>query len=858
MSTLTEQKQMGLTSAEAQLRLAEQGENRFARKKRVSAARIFAGQFKDIMVLILLVSAAVSVFVSGWQDALPIMIIVLMNSALGFFQEYRCEKTLERMEELAAPEAKVYRDGELITLPSSQIVTGDVFEITAGDRFPADCVILSANRLACDESALTGESVPAEKTACSGETDRTSINLPYMGYMGTSAVRGSAVCEATAVGTSSQMGQVSGLLTDMTDEQTPLQKKLGELGRVLALMCLAVCVIVFAAGVIRGEKVGDMFFTAVSVAIAAIPEGLPAAVTIALALAVRRMLKQNALVHKLHSVETLGCANVICTDKTGTLTQNRMQAERLCVLSDTLTEHETSQGITAWDGAVLTETLICAALCSNVRRVHEKPSGERNRQRRPKFEGDPTETALAELCAKAGIERELLLFKRIDEKPFDSETKYMSVTCRSREGVTVYTKGAPEVLLPMCSSRRTREGIVPLDVSTANAVKKRCDELAADGLRLIAFCETVSGQTIFLGFAALADPLRPQAAEAVRECRRAGITTVMITGDHKLTASAAAREAGILTPSKKVVTGAELDRMTDEQLEDEISEIAVFARVTPAHKLRIVRAFKSKGKIVAMTGDGVNDAPAVKEASIGVSMGINGSDVTKQAADTVLLDDNFATLVSAVREGRTIYSNIRKFVRYLIGCNIGEVLTVFGAMVMGMPVPLLPAQILLVNLVTDGLPAAALSAEPPEQGIMRKPPRSSEESFFSNGLMGKILLRGILIATAALGCFSLLLPQGMEAARTGAMLSLVLSQLIHVFECRSEDKPLFAIPLKGSLPAFGAVVISAASVAVCCVVPKLAEIFALTLPDAKGMIITIATAAAAPICSGMIGSVKRR
>ncbi|SDA15861.1 Ca2+-transporting ATPase [Ruminococcus sp. YE71] len=856
MSTLTEEKHIGLTSAEAELRLAEQGENRFARKKKVSAARIFAGQFRDVMVMILLISAAVSVFVSGWQDALPIMIIVVMNAALGFFQEYRCEKTLERMEELAAPEARVRRDGELVTIPASQVVTGDVFEVEAGDRFPADCIILSQNRLACDESALTGETLPAEKTAWSGEEDRKSINLPYMGYMGTSAVRGSAVCEAAAVGTASQMGQVSGMLGGIENEQTPLQKKLGELGKVLALICLAVCVLVFAAGVIRGEAVGEMFFTAVSVAIAAIPEGLPAAVTIALALAVRRMLRQNALVHKLHSVETLGCANVICTDKTGTLTQNRMRVSRLCVLSDTLTEQDTSQSFTAWDGAALTEALICAAVCSNARRVHEPPTGERNRLRRPHFEGDPTEAALAELCASAGIERELLLYKRIDEKPFDSESKYMSVTCRSREGTAVFTKGAPEVLLKMCRSRRTQRGLEPLGEEQVSAVRSRCDELAAEGLRLIGLAETVGGQTVFLGFAALEDPLRPQAAEAVRECRRAGIATVMITGDHKLTASAAAKQAGILTPSKRVVTGEELDRMTDEQLAEEIENIAVFARVTPAHKLRIVRAFKSRGKVVAMTGDGVNDAPAVKEASIGVSMGISGSDVTKQAADTVLLDDNFATLVSAVREGRTIYANIRKFVRYLIACNIGEVLTMFGAMVIGMPIPLLPTQILLVNLVTDGLPAAALSAEPPERDIMRRPPRSADDSFFSGGLLGKMLIRGALIAAAALGCFSLLLPQGLAAARTGAMLTLVASQLIHVFECRSEDKPLFSIPLKGCLPAVGAVAVSAACTAVCCVLPKLADIFSLTMPDTKGLVICAVTALAAPMCSAVSGSIS--
>lgn len=860
MPTLLDEKAtLGLTNAEAEIKLREEGENRFAKKKKVSAAKIFAGQFRDIMVVILLIASAISVLIGGWKDAVPIMVIVVMNAALGFFQEYRCEKTLEQMEELAAPEARVWRDGELTTIPAAQVVVGDIFEIRAGDRFPADCVILSHNQLACDESPLTGETIPAEKTAYAGETDKSRLNLTYMGYMGTSAVRGSARCEAVAVGTSSQMGKVSDMLSGIDDEQTPLQKKLGELGKALALICLGVCLLVFIAGVLRGEAVMDMFFTAVTIAIAAIPEGLPAAVTIALALAVRRMMKQNALVHRLHSVETLGCADVICTDKTGTLTQNRMTAVKLCVLSDKLDEHDVSGGgFTSWEDPALSETLICAAVCSNAKRVRMRSdTAERNRSRRPQFEGDPTEAALLDLCVSCGIDRELLLYKRIDEKPFDSESKYMSVTCRGRDGVTVFSKGAPEVIISMCTHRRTKAGLAPIDELLRAALLKKNDELAGEGLRVIALCESVGGHQVFLGLAALTDPLRPQAAEAVRECRRAGITPVMITGDHRLTAASIAKQAGILTPTKRICTGRELDRMSDDELAEHIDEIAVYARVSPAHKLRIVRAFKRKGRTVAMTGDGVNDAPAVKEASIGVSMGISGTDVTKQAADTILLDDNFATLVTAVREGRTIYSNIRKFVRYLIACNIGEVLTMFGAIVMGMPMALLPSQLLLVNLVTDGLPAAALSVEPPERGIMRKPPRSEQDSFFSNGLMTKIVTRGILIAAATLACFSILLPQGLAAARTGAMLSLVLSQLIHVFECRSEDKPLHRIPLKGCLPAVGAVLSSAACVWLCCAIPALAEIFTIALPDAKGLAVCVISAAAAPIASMILSIIRK-
>ncbi len=864
---------LGLTQAQAAQILESSGENRIGvKKKRAGALKIFAGQFHDVMVMILLAAAAVSVFIGGWKDALPIIIIVVMNAFLGFIQEYRCEKTLEQMERLTAPTARVYRDGVLKTIPAAQVVSGDVFEIEAGDRFPCDCVILSQTALCCDESALTGETVPAEKTVYRGESEKRALNLPYIGYMGTVALKGRARCEAFATGAATQMGGISQMLSGIEDEQTPLQKKLAELGRALALICLGVCVLVFLAGVIRGENIGEMFFTAVTVAIAAIPEGLPAAVTIALALAVRRMLKQNALVHKLHSVETLGCANVICTDKTGTLTKNHMTVKYLTVLGESAIEYEniedSSKGLVrrgfadrkmAWDDPALSETLLCAALCSNAKRADGKAHG-RNRAKSSGFTGDPTESALMELCVCCGIDTDNLLLERIDEKPFDSESKFMSVTCRDRESRRlVFTKGAPEVIAAMCSHRYSAPGQpAPLSESDRAMILYRSDSYARQGLRVIAMCEAYAGYVIFLGLAALSDPLRPQAAEAVRECRRAGITTIMITGDHILTACAAAREAGILTPSKRAVTGSELDKMSDERLRDEIGDIAVFARVTPAHKLRIVRALKEKGLVCAMTGDGVNDAPAVKEASIGVSMGISGTDVTKQAADMILLDDNFATLVAAVREGRTIYANIRKFVRYLIACNIGEVLTMFGAIIMGLPMALVPSQLLLVNLVTDGLPAAALSVEPAEKGVMSKPPRKENDSFFSGGLMTRIVTRGVLIALSTLACFTLLLTNGCNImqARTGAMITLVFSQLIHVFECRSEDTSLFEMSLKGGGYSAAASIASALCVIACLAVPYLAEIFSLSSPGVFGYVLSVICSAFVPVISGIFAKLK--
>ena len=877
MTSFTKEKILGLTQAEADRLLYENGENRLSDKKKVNAAQIFAGQFHDVMVIILLIASVISVFVGGWKDAVPIMIIVVMNAALGFFQEYRCEKTLEQMEKLTAPTARVYRDGELRTIPAARIVEGDIIEVEAGDRFPCDCVILSQNALSCDESVLTGETVPADKTEYREEhrsDAKNQLNLPYMGYMGSVVIKGKARCEAIATGADTQMGKISKMITEIEDEQTPLQKKLGELGKALAFICLGVCILVFAAGVIRGERVGEMFFTSVTIAIAAIPEGLPAAVTIALALAVRRMLKQNALVHKLHSVETLGCANVICTDKTGTLTQNQMTVRKICALEGRLSEYDYvndgTEGLSAenghrymaWENTVLSETMLCAALCNNavVKSTDVSHTG-RNRARKIKtgYEGDPTEAALLQVSEACGVDLRNLLLKRVDEKPFDSESKYMSVTCRDEAGRhIVYTKGAPEVIVPMCSHCYSGGEISEISDRQRHELLAKNDAYANAGLRVIALCEAYGGMVVFLSLAALSDPLRPNAAEAVRECRRAGISTIMITGDHKLTACAIAREAGILTSSKSVFTGRELDRMSDEKLAEEIGNAAVFARVTPAHKLRIVHACKAKNLVCAMTGDGVNDAPAIKDASIGVSMGISGTDVTKQAADMILLDDNFSTLVSAVREGRTIYANIRKFVRYLIACNIGEVLTMLGAIVMGMPIVLVPAQLLLVNLVTDGLPAAALSVEPPEKSVMGKPPRRESDSFFSDGLMTKIVTRGILIALFTLCSFTLLLNGGasLAQARTGAMLTLVFSQLIHVFECRSEDKTLFEISPRGNIYVILAALSSALCVFVCMAVPALAEVFSLVSPGTKGLLISLGMSAAVPLISGIIGKIK--
>lgn len=869
----TAEEEIGLPSEEAARLLAITGENRLSKKNKNSPIKIFAGQFHDIMVLILLAATVISIALGEYTDAIPIMIIVVVNALLGFIQEYRCEKTLEKLEEMTAPTAKVYRDNRLIVVPAVELVPGDVFEVEAGDRIPCDGFILKAKAMTCDESILTGEAVPAEKIARTSEVEFATLNQPYMGYMGAVVTRGWARLEAVATGERTQMGKVSQMLENIDAQQTPLQKKLGELGKTLALICMGVCVIVFLAGIIRGEPVFDMLMTGITIAIAAIPEGLPATVTIALALAVRKMLKRNALVHKLHSVETLGCASVICTDKTGTITMNKMVVTDLFTVGTHPGDYKLDENgliapngrhFTAWDNPVISQLLICGAACNNAKFEKPKLSRLRNRQGSiSKYQavGDPTETAILTAAAKSGIEVENLQLRRIDEIPFDSAARFMAVVCQDTNGRTIiYKKGSVDVLLKECEYKTADESgqLVSMTADDNRLIMQKNDEMAQRGLRIIAFSQIIDSKAVFLGLMGITDPPRPEAKRAVTSCRKAGIKAVMITGDHKLTACAVARDVGIFHEGDLAVTGTELDRMNDEQLSDVIDKISVYARVTPEHKLRIIKAFKAKGKICAMTGDGVNDAPAIKESSIGVSMGLSGTDVTKQAADVILLDDNFATLVNAVEEGRTIYQNIRKFVRYLISCNIGEVITMLGGILMGLPMVLVPTQILLVNLVTDGLPAVALGLEPGEKSVMSKPPRNENDSFFNNGLLSRIIIRGILIGLCTLGCFTCLLKIGcvIETARTGALITLIVSQLIHVFECKSEEKTLFSVPFFSNPFMLFAVLTSVICLLGCMYIPLLSGIFSLVNPGVLPWIISLVFSFIVPIIAGILAKIK--
>ena len=819
----------GLSSSEAEKRLAKFGENALSNKKAVHPAQIFAGQFKDFMVMILLGATVISVLMGEAVEALTIVLIVLVNAVLGFLQEYKTEKTLEALKNMAAPTAKVIRDRMEMEIPAADVVPGDLLLLEAGDRVAADAQVVQAVLLQADEAMLSGESHPVEKIT-DAPPDAQENFRKDMVYMGTIITKGHGKALVSETGMKTQMGQIAGMLEEIETERTPLQEKLGTLGKYIGIGCLLICAIVTGTGILRGEPVFDMLLTGISLAVAAIPEGLPAVVTIALALAVSRMVKRGALIRKLHAVETMGCAQVICTDKTGTLTENKMTAQQIVTVGrhfylegnrDKQMHFVGEDGLEpakCEDGRKLLEI---AALCQNSYHSNGKETAGRGGKETVDFQGDPTEQALLVMVQRSfvSVSKWMREYTRTFEIPFDSQRKRMSVIVQNRQGVRqLFCKGAPDYLLELCSYYLENGEVKLLTPSVRKRIKQENEAMAQKALRVLSFAyktepeesERAETDLIFVGMAGMIDPPRREAYQAVQTCKKAGIQAVMITGDHVATAEAIARDLKILEPGGQVLTGKELDQMSDDQLDRVLDRVRVFARVAPAHKLRIVKAFKRKGKIVAMTGDGVNDAPAIKEADIGVAMG-NGTDVTKQAASVVLLDNSFATLVSAIEEGRVIYKNIRKFIRYLLSCNIGEIVTMFLGMMMGMPVVLLPIQILIVNLVTDGLPAIALGLEPPEKDIMHVPPRRKQEGIFSDGLLSTILFRGILIGLTTLAVFvSFYHSTGdLVTARTGALATLVLTQLIHVFECKREEVGIFQIRLLDNWKLVAAVIFSA-------------------------------------------------
>ena len=843
----------GLTEQEAQQRLRAEGENTLAQGKKNSVMRIFLGQFRDCMVMILLAATVISALLGEITDAVTIILIVLLNAILGFVQEYRTERTLETLRDMTAPEASVLRDGMWKTIPARQLVCGDYIRVEAGDSVPADCALTEGTGLAVNESVLTGESVPVEKQPRNPVPTENHLHQNGVLYAGTGVLRGSGQGVVIATGVRTQMGQISDMLENIEDAMTPLQKRLAGLGKIVAVLCIGVCIVVFLAGVLRGEPLFDMLMTGITIAIAAIPEGLPATVTIALALAVSRMMKQKALVNRLHSVETLGCASVICSDKTGTITENRMTVTEIHAGGEGYTVSERmllreERPVDTNARPALRELLLCGVLCSTAELVQGKDGSVQT-------SGDPTEAALLTAAAKAGLYANILRRQYPQTKmiPFDSDRKMMSVTVQHEGASYTYVKGAADVLLGMCRRCYTGDSVEPMTPELLRNVQRTVSGMSAKALRVLGFAMGSSeDDLIFLGLSGMQDPPRASAKTAIHLCARANIRTVMITGDHPETAAAIAKQADI-PMGANVLTGAQLDNMSDAELKSCVEKYGVFARVNPSHKLRLVRAYQAKGRIVAMTGDGVNDAPASKAADVGVAMGKNGTDVARQAADVVLLDDNFATLVSAVEQGRCVYANIRKFVRYLLSCNIGEVVTMFVGILMGMPVVLLPTQLLLVNLVTDGLPAIALGLEPPEPDQMHQPPRKPDEGFFSGGLLRKIGFRGVLIGLCTLGAFSMMLrlEGSLAAARTAALCTLILSQLVHVFECKSETKSLLRIPYSSNKKLIGAVLLSLAVLIAAVQIPVLQVIFSTVSLSVTGWLCALVFSLAVPLLSAL-------
>ena len=857
----------GLTTAEAEKRQAQYGANTLAEPAKSHPVRILLSQFSDVMVLILLAAAAISWVLGEYADAVTIAVIVILNAILGFVQEYRTEQTLLALRSMTAPTARVRRNGSVQILPAEQLVPGDVILAEAGDCVPADAVILTASQLSAEESILTGESAAVAKRAhTAGDAiPENVIGREDILYAGTSVTRGSAEAEVIATGKATQMGKISQMLSEIDENETPLQRRLAELGKTVSVICLVICAAVSGAGILRGEPVFEMLMTGITIAIAAIPEGLPATVTIALALAVRRMLKRNALVNRLHAVETLGCASVICTDKTGTVTENKMTVQRIVTPDLAVSVSGTGwqrSGELMQDGhlcsrhgiSALMPLLRCAVLCNHAEIRAARDAAEWQ------ITGDPTEAALLIAAAKCGVTADSLMrYKVVSEIPFESESRSMTVFCNTENGLTALKKGALDVILRSCTHYRLHGSDLPLNPQKRAEFTCLADAMAGDALRVLAFAEQTGlhgtadpEHMVFLGMTGMLDPPREQARRAIADCTRAGIRVVMLTGDHVKTAAAIAKKAGI-PHAERAMTGAELDRLSDAELADCLERYAVFARVTPAHKLRLVRACRAKGQICAMTGDGVNDAPAVKEADIGVAMGKNGTDVTRQAADLILLDDRFDTLAAAVAQGRTVYANIRKFVRYLLACNIGEVLTMFIGILMGMPMVLLPTQILLVNLMTDGLPAVALGLEPPAADIMSHPPRAADESFFAGGLLSRIVFRGIFIALSTLGSFTVVLRMtgALDAARTAALLTLIFSQLLHVFECKREDGTLFNVPYFSNGKLILAVLTSIAVTAAAIWLPALRAVFATAVLSPACILTALGFSFAVPLFAGL-------
>lgn len=788
----------GLTSTEAQTRLEKNGKNKLAEAKKPSVIKKFFAELADPMIIILLIAAAVSGVTAALQnesftDVFIILAVVLINAVLGVVQESKAEKAIEALQKITAATSKVLRDGRPVTVKSEDLVVGDVVLLEAGDAVPADCRLIEAASLKAEESALTGESVPvtkcAEKLCADGEKDVPLGDRKNMVYMGSSVSYGRGVAVVTAVGMDTEMGKIAGALAAAKDEDTPLQKKLNQLSKILSVLVLGVCVVVFAVDILRivpnvtFDALLKTFMVAVSLAVAAVPEGLAAVVTIVLSMGVTKMSKRNAVIRKLTAVETLGCTQIICSDKTGTLTQNKM----------TVVERSS-------DDEKLLATAM--AVCSDAK---EGENGE--------AVGEPTECALVNDAISLGLTDSINGYKRIGEAPFDSMRKMMSVVVENGGHIVQFTKGAPDEVLKHCTHYLENGEELPMTEKVREKILAENKRMADKALRVLCAAKKehkekpvntepaeIENDLCYIGLSGMIDPIRPEVKAAIAECREAGIRPVMITGDHKDTAVAIAKELGIITDASQAITGAELDDISDEDFAERVKDYSVYARVQPEHKVRIVKAWRALGKVTAMTGDGVNDAPSIKNADIGVGMGITGTDVTKNVADMVLADDNFATIVSAVEEGRRIYDNIRKAIQFLLASNLAEVLSVFAASLLGFTI-LNPVHLLWINLITDCFPALALGMERGEADAMKRPPRDSKDGIFSNGVGAGVAIQGFFIAL--LTFVSYFVGHFMEAGKweitespdgmTMAFLTLSLVELFHAFNMRSRERSVFTI-----------------------------------------------------------------
>lgn len=847
----------GLPEEEAKQRLQQEGLNELPEAPPPSLLKLFLSQFSSVIVWVLIGAAVVSGLLEDWLDAAAILAIVFLNGLLGFIQEFRAERSLAALRKMSISMARVFRDGVLRSIPARELVPGDLILLEAGDRVPADARLTYVTNFQTQEASLTGESTPVPKDA--EVIDRAEVPLAdrtSIVFMGTVAVSGKARAVVIATGLRTELGHIAAMIQKSAAAErteTPLQRRLEQFGYTLLWLALGVVSVVFILGYLRGEPLMVMFLTSVSLAVAAVPEGLPAVVTITLALGVTRMAKRHALIRKLPAVETLGSATVICTDKTGTLTKNEMTVTKLFVGDTVLdvtgegyapvgTIREASQlplplpphasPLTAGLRHLLTASVLC--------------NGATLKQDDGTWQviGDPTEGALLVVAAKVGLRIEQLETTHcfLGEVPFDSERKMMTVVRRTSDGLVAYVKGAPDVLLRHCTHRLAMDGAdEPLTESIRAAILEANASFAHQALRVLAVAwrrldrapdayraQELEERLVFLGLAAMKDPLRPEAKAAVQACHEAGIRTVMITGDHKDTAAAIAGELrGVKEPIRSF-SGTELDRLSDDELTRTVEQVAVYARVSAEHKLRIVKAWKARGAVVAMTGDGVNDAPAIKEADIGVAMGIAGTDVTKEAADMVVTDDNFASIAAAVEEGRAVFDNIRKTVHFLLSCNVSEVLVMLFATLLGLPLPLLPIQILWMNLVTDGIPALALAVDPKALDLMKRRPRRPETRLLSGSRLLAIGAEGLMLSAIALGAFAYSLyglHQDVEQARTVAFTVLVIVQLVHAFNCRSERWSLFQVGVATNRPLLLAVIFSFGIQAAVLTTPVAAPIF---------------------------------